>query len=305
MHRLTSILHFLGLSGRAELFSGVSDADLPALTDAQLSALGFEDEWDRRRLLAAFAPAKAPRSSREMPRGEAADRPFINSLGHPLAPVPAVGVFFAIWPVRVGEYALYCGETRARMPSPDFPQADDHPVVDVNWNDAAAFCTWLTIRERNTGLLPQSLEYRLPRDVEWSAAVGLTGESGHSPAERNGMAAGYPWGRDFPPPRGAGNYHPSLGCEGFFETSPVGSFAPNEFALCDLGGNVWEWCLDEYQRGCGERVARGASWSDLDQELLKSSHRARFEGRTRRNNLGFRVVLTGRDTRDPWTRTMG
>jgi len=58
---------------------------------------------------------------------------------------------------------------------------------------------------------------------------------------RSGIAEGYPWGPDFPPPPDAGNYHSRLKCGNFPETSPVGSFAPNKLGIFDLGGNVWEW----------------------------------------------------------------
>ncbi|MDX2081478.1 MAG: SUMF1/EgtB/PvdO family nonheme iron enzyme [Terrimicrobiaceae bacterium] len=300
--RLTAILHLLDLADRGPVFAehNLRDENLPTLTDENLVALGFEDAWDRRRLLAAFAPATPPGPARQVAKGEAGERPFINSLGLPLASVPPAGAFFGIWQTRVWEYAVFCAETGTAVPGADFPQGDDHPVVNVSWNDAVAFTKWLTKRERALGLIRSSLEYRLPRDFEWSAAVGLTGEPGSSPAERSGRLRVYPWGGEFPPPKGAGNYHTWLACDDFPETSPVGSFAPNEFALCDMGGNVWEWCYDEHQRNSAQRVVRGASCFNDDPEFLLSSYRGKHPAATKKNNVGFRIVLTHAEERDPW-----
>lgn len=302
MPRLTAILHLLGLSDRAAVFAehGLTDKHLPKLTDENLEVLGFVDAWDRRRLLAAFAPASVPGPARQVAKGEEGERPFINSLGLPMASVPPAGAFFGIWPTQVWEYRVFCEETGGNPPKADFPQGDDHPVVQVSWNDAVAFTKWLTKRDRAMGLLRSSLEYRLPRDFEWSAAVGLVGEPGASPAERSGRIRVYPWGEEFPPPKGAGNYHQWLGCDDFPETSPVGSFAPNEFALCDMGGNVWEWCQDEFQRHSGQRVVRGGSCFNDDPEFLLSSYRGRHAAATKKNNIGFRIVLARAEQHDPW-----
>jgi formylglycine-generating enzyme required for sulfatase activity len=64
---------------------------------------------------------------------------------------------------------------------PGFSQGPTHPVVGVSWNDAEEFCKWLTKRERIAGDLSQDREYRLPKDEEWSAAVGLKNEVGTTP----------------------------------------------------------------------------------------------------------------------------
>jgi formylglycine-generating enzyme required for sulfatase activity len=110
----------------------------------------------------------------------------------------------------------------------------------------------------------------------------------------------YPWGAEFPPPRGAGNYHPSLAVDDFRETSPVGSFPANDFGLHDLGGNVWEWCQDAYDRESERRVLRGASCFNDDDEYLLSSHRDGNTPGARRNNNGIRLVLASDQERDPW-----
>ena len=59
---------------------------------------------------------------------------------------------------------------------PDFPQDATHPVVRVNWEDATAFCEWLTQKEIAAGQLEEGQRYRLPTDLEWSIGAGLPDE---------------------------------------------------------------------------------------------------------------------------------
>src|SRR4051812_44274160 len=88
-------------------------------------------------------------------------------------------------------------------------EGDDHPVVCVSWVDAVAFCAWLTKTERAAGRINWVQSYRLPRDHEWSVAVGLGSreDAGAPPNESNGKIQGvYPWGTTWPPPSTAGNF---------------------------------------------------------------------------------------------------
>lgn len=89
-------------------------------------------------------------------------------------------------------------------------------------------------------------------------------ESGGTPKDKDGKLKGvYPWGTQWPPPRGAGNYDSysssKRNTDDFDRTSPVGSFAVNASGLFDSGGNVWEWCEDFLDGSSGARVLRGAS----------------------------------------------
>ena len=168
----------------------------------------------------------------------------------------------------------------------------EHPVVSVTWKEAAGFCEWLTDKERAAGRLPEGVVFRLPSDLEWSAAVGLPHEQGTRPDQRSGELDGYPWGATWPPPKGAGNYSQELGIDEYEFTSPVGSFAPNAFGIYDLGGNVWEWCHDFIDRSQDCRVLRGASWFNGYQDRMKSSFRNDLgQPDTRYSSFGFRVVL--------------
>lgn len=190
--------------------------------------------------------------------------------------------------------------------NPGFEQTMDHPVVCVSWHDANAFCQWLTKIERKKGLIGENQFYRLPADWEWSAAVGLNEDSSGTPETKNEIISGvYPWGTNWPPPRKSGNYAgaEAIGTnwplqlefvadnDGYARTAPVGSFEPNKYGLFDIGGNVWEWCLDLYNDKQESRVVRGASWADANQNTLLSSHRFRHTPNRRFDFCGFRCVL--------------
>ena len=78
---------------------------------------------------------------------------------------------------------------------PGFVQGPTYPVVGVNWDDAEAFCSWLTKQEHATKVLSEELHYRLPTDTEWSIAVGLYHEDRTTLKEKSGKITGvYPWG---------------------------------------------------------------------------------------------------------------
>jgi formylglycine-generating enzyme required for sulfatase activity len=210
----------------------------------------------------------------------------------PFVPVPRFETLFCIWPVRARDYEVYVGEKGMVMP-PQAPTANpDHPVVNVLWQEAVDFCQWLTERERAAGKLAEGKVFRLPTDLEWSAAVGLPAEEGTRPDQRSGGVEGFPWGTGWPPPKGAGNYSQELGVDQFEFTSPVGSFEPNAFGIFDLGGNVWEWCLDYADRSQECRVLRGASWFNGYPDRMKSSFRNDLGYLTSRyTSFGFRAVV--------------
>ena len=165
------------------------------------------------------------------------------------------------------------------------PEAENqHPVIHISWNDARAYCVWLT---EKTG---QS--FRLPSEAEWEyAARGGRLSKGFQYAGSNDL-------------KEVGWYHGNSGSK----THPVGEKKPNELGLYDMSGNVWEWCEDDWHgsykdnpptdgsawvdnpRGSG-RVRRGGSW-------LYSPAYARVALRNldypavRNSNVGFRLART-------------
>jgi formylglycine-generating enzyme required for sulfatase activity/serine/threonine protein kinase len=252
-------------------------------------------------------------------------KPFENSLGMQFMPVPGTQKLFCIWETRVQDFEAFVKETgydaTAGMcslrnkswgqngdtwDSPGFEQGPTQPVCGVSWEDANAFCEWLTKRERTSGLISRDQFYCLPKDWEWSMAVGLNESQDNTPQSKFAKITRiYPWDKGrgtWPPPQRAGNY---CGMEtggdagrmidgyddGYRRTAPVGSFEANANGLYDLGGNLWEWCEDFYNGLSGPRVLRGGCWDFSNNWHLLSSYRLYYDPRHRYLSFGFRVVL--------------
>jgi formylglycine-generating enzyme required for sulfatase activity len=238
---------------------------------------------------------------------------WTNSLGMVFVPVAATKVLFSIWDTRVQDYARYAASNsgidaswlRVEHQGVRVSGGPEHPVTMVSWEDAKLFSEWLTRKERASGLIGEGQRYRLPSDVEWSVAVGLTEPAPGNPVSKNGQIAKvYPWGTAWPPPKGSGNFLDLTAAskfggksfiegydDGFATTSAVGSFRSNRFGLYDMGGNVWQWCEDYWDSMEGSRVLRGGSWTS-DAWALLSSRRVYHLPDVRKNFIGFRCVLT-------------
>jgi serine/threonine protein kinase len=226
--------------------------------------------------------------------GPVPGQPFTNSLGMKFVPLGDIQI--SVWETRVQDYEAFCRATGRHYEPLDFHQTATDPAVKVNWFDAMAFCKWLTEKEHDENLIEDRQAYRLPTDLEWSMAVGLVNESGATPEIRDGKIKNeFPWGKQWPPPNGAGNYTAArAGRRG--ATMPVGSFKPNSLGLYDLGGNVWEWCLDTYKGGSSATsrdwgVLRGGSWATSNRLEMQSSYRNVVDRNDRDVIYGFRCVL--------------
>ncbi len=160
---------------------------------------------------------------------------------------------------------------------------EDHPVVNVSWHDASAFCTWLS---RATGE-----KIRLPSEAEWEkAARGTDGRL-------------YPWGNN-PPSKKLCNYGGLI----IGTTTPVGRYSPqgdSPYECADMVGNVWEWVLDWYSEtfyskspyknpmgpASGKyRVLRGGSWSNYVVDFLRVAYRVNSSPEGTFNYFGFRCA---------------
>jgi len=102
-------------------------------------------------------------------RRPAPEKPFENSLGMRFVPVPIIGgpsegktIRFSVWETRVKDFAAFVKDEKRDWPKPDFAQGDDHPAVNVSWEDATAFCAWLTKEERRKRKIGPKDVYRLP-----------------------------------------------------------------------------------------------------------------------------------------------
>ena len=248
----------------------------------------------------AVKPPVTPPDKNTAPAKETAM--VVNSLGMQFA---AVGdVLFCVHLTRGKDFETFASATGLKSEAwrnPGFKQGPDHPVVNVTWREAEAFCKWLTEKERKGGLLKTGEVYRLPTDLEWSKAVGLPAENGATPEERDmGVQDVYPWGTQWPPPAGAGNYAgeetqteipiPNYN-DGFPNTSPVGKFRANAFGLYDMGGNVWQWVSDFWNGENRAKTLRGGSWYNGAIPLsLLSSCRISSSPDTLHDTYGFRIV---------------
>ena len=137
----------------------------------------------------------------------------------------------------------------------------DRPVVNVSWDDAVAFCNWLSAKqgfasayERRDDqwhpVIPMTTGYRLPTEAEWAWASRYA--AGSTPSR-------FPWGDTMPPVEVLANYADESAAnlvpniligytDHFRGTAPVGSFAANPLGLYDLAGNVSEWIHDYYSQ---------------------------------------------------------
>jgi formylglycine-generating enzyme required for sulfatase activity len=159
---------------------------------------------------------------------------------------------------------------------------DEHPVVNISWYDAMAYCAWLS---KVTGK-----SYRLPSEAEWEK--GARGEDGRI----------YPWGNAW----NAQRCNSEEG--GTDDTMQVGTYpaGASPYGLLDMAGNVWEWCHSLYQSypydprdgredpgPQGRRVVRGGAWCFI-QRLARCACRNLSNSDDFNSSTGFRVVLAPR-----------
>jgi formylglycine-generating enzyme required for sulfatase activity len=191
---------------------------------------------------------------------------------------------------------------------------EGYPVVRVGWEDAVAFCNWLSAKDGlppaygsdGSLIVPATLGYRLPTEAEWEWAARFHGD---------GAPRRYPWGNAMPPPPDAGNFADAKAGalvnavldgydDGFAATAPVGKGRAVPPGLFDLGGNVSEWVHDRYDGALvpslaavtdpvgpasgGEHVIRGSSWRHGRITELRLAWRD--HAKEPRDDLGFRVA---------------
>ena len=225
--------------------------------------------------------------------------PFMNALGMRFVPLQEKGPLICATETSVREIEAWMkdiGRTWSKKPS--FLLGGNHPAAGVSWDDATAFCAWLTERDRASKLIPATASYRLPRDVEWSLAAGLKNETGADPAARHlADKTHYPWTPkegDWKPPTLTANLDATKipgTTDTYSYTAPVDSARANSLGLFELGGNVSEWCEDPWPGAPEERVIRGGSWLSYDKDALLTSARTHALKSASRADLGFRCVL--------------
>ena len=169
----------------------------------------------------------------------------------------------------------------------------NHPVLHVSWNDAVAYCRWLSEKRGE--------RFRLPTEAEREYAC------------RGGMTTPFNTGENLTTDQA--NYNGKIpyrnNPEGVYrkQTVPVDFFEPNSFGLYNMHGNVWEWCSDwygeTYYEECrkqgvvenpqgpetgSDRALRGGSW-DNSARGCRSAYRSGGSPGLRINFIGFRLVF--------------
>jgi formylglycine-generating enzyme required for sulfatase activity len=210
-----------------------------------------------------------------------AGRYLDEALPHPVRLAP---FYIGVTEITNTQYAAFVKAAGYRPPLYGHDRtlnSPNQPVTGVTWDDAVAFCRWLT---RVTGVT-----HGLPTEEQWEAAArgGLSGQP-------------YPWGAAEPDAGGVyrANYHTNIpGAAGFAFTAPVGSFPANGFALLDMAGNVSEWCLDQYAPSTAGgpfqpgvlRLLKGGSWISRARDLRVAARQSAAPGYAD-GYIGFRVV---------------
>ncbi len=199
---------------------------------------------------------------------------------------------YAVEPFTISKYPITCAQFQAfidgggyhddrwreglakriRKPASAQWSMDTHPREMVTWYEAIAFCRWLSNKLGYT--------VTLPTEMQWQRAA--QGDDGRT----------FPWGNDFDTTKC--NTRES----GIGQTTPVDHYpaGASPYGVMDMSGNVWEWCLNEYEQhgntdvgGEAPRVVRGGSWYN-SQNGAGIASRVSFSPGDRYDNLGFRVV---------------
>jgi formylglycine-generating enzyme required for sulfatase activity len=183
----------------------------------------------------------------------------------------------------VAQWRLYCTTSGKGIPeAPSWGWNENDPIVNVSWGEAVAYCNWLTKRTGKS--------YRLPTEAEWEyAARGGNKSNGYDYAGGDDLT-GVGWSKE-------NSTTKAHGC---------GLKRSNELGLYDMSGNVWEWCMDWYDRtyyansssknprgpSSGSiRVLRGGSWDGAASNCrvaIRNGHDIAHP----HPDYGFRVVLS-------------
>ncbi|MFH0878958.1 MAG: SUMF1/EgtB/PvdO family nonheme iron enzyme [Lentisphaerota bacterium] len=192
----------------------------------------------------------------------------------PPVDVPVGSYWMGRYEVSVREFAIFLNETPAFafLPGGSIKKRGDgswapkwfsahKPMTHVSHEEAAAYCRWASEK--------YGVKARLPSEAEWEYAA------------RGGIPdARYPWGWGTPANRA---------CFKAAKPRKTGCYPPNAFGLFDLAGNVFEWCRAD---GSPDAFpARGGSWAESDERMLRVHHVVLFSSSYRNADVGFRILV--------------
>ncbi|MCX6583079.1 MAG: SUMF1/EgtB/PvdO family nonheme iron enzyme [Candidatus Aminicenantes bacterium] len=192
--------------------------------------------------------------------------------------VDLAGYWMGKYEVTFAQYDRYYGETRKKKPDDEGWGREKLPVINVSWDDAVAYCDWVSQKTE--------LTFQLPTEEQWEKAACGTG----------GLI--YPWGNDFD--KNKCNSFES----GLNQTVPVGKYLSGKspYGIMDMAGNVWEWCSDRFydmyykehqSHGSTDgfyRVIRGGSWINKANDCRAVSHFHPSPADCY-DNFGFRLMM--------------
>jgi len=209
----------------------------------------------------------------------------VPGLGMEFVWIESLGCWVGKYEVTNAEYRNFRRHNSARYKEMGI-DGERQPVAYVSLEDAQAFARWLSEREAVSNRLPLGWGYRLPTGDEWTTFAQC------------GDGRKYPWGEGWPPTEG--NYSDASSTrmpscriadydDGHPVSCPVEQSGENEWGLCGVGGNVWEWTTELYDEDLV--VFRGGSWADFDPEGLLCSARSGDLPSEIINCVGFRLVI--------------
>jgi formylglycine-generating enzyme required for sulfatase activity len=224
--------------------------------------------------------------------------------------------YVAVNEVTNADFRRFSAAHRSGISGSSSLDLENQPAVNISWQQAAAYCNWLSEQEglppayKKEGdsyvpVTPMTRGFRLLSDAEWEWVARYAS---------NGASRRYPWGDTLPVAPASGNYADKSANiqiqdvvpnydDGYVATAPVGKFPANALGLNDIGGNVAEWAHDYYTVSVEagqvavdslgpaqgkQHVIRGSSWKQSSVTDLRLS--ARDFGDSVRNDVGLRVA---------------
>jgi len=279
------------------LLRAAADSD-PEIATLALTALLRLDEMVKRRVLALAQHPLTPLLHRgsEAYLSHLLGQPFVyipfgpfqmgshagvdemaNPNEQPQHVIHLAGYWISRYPVTAARYRTFVAQTQHESRGDGYRRTpDNQPAVDVTWQDALAYCHWLSQRS--------GLPVHLPSEAEWEkAARGTDGRR-------------YPWGNQQPTPELCN----------FQNATPVGQYSPqgdSPYGCADMAGNVWEWTRSIYKpypynprdgreipEGDEARVIRGLTFNNAER-FTRCAFRYNLVPHLHLDHLGFRVVV--------------
>jgi hypothetical protein len=183
------------------------------------------------------------------------DQDFIAACGMDMVWIPD-GYWAGKYEVRQSEFETVAGF------NPSYFRRPNRPIDSASWETATAFCDKLTQYERKAGKLPVGYHYTLPTESQWGV-FSADADINQAAMSRSGVSLS--------------------------STQEVGASEPNKYGLYDTLGNVWEWCLDQDDRG--DHSVRGGGWLSSGENFPNADTRNMATPKSADRFTGFRVVL--------------